>query len=110
MTTLNYVPSGVALQLLKSDLGFFGSDLDESVTTYLTDLLYYSQRALLEQNGIVLKQDDIYDDQLCAMYAAWVYRNRATGAGKTQMLKDEIKARQLGVALAGQSEEGQHDL
>ena len=110
MATCNYVPSGTALQLLKSDLGFFGSGLDPDITAYLKDLLCCAQRALLEQNGIVLKQDDIYDDQLCAMYAAWGYRNRATGAGKTQMLKDEIKARQLGVALAGQSEEGQHDL
>ena len=99
MTTSNYVPSGVTLQLLKSDLGFFGAELDPSVETYLRDLLDYSQRALLEQNGIVLKLNDIYDDQLCAMYAAWVYRNRASGAGKTQMLKDEIKARQLGTAL-----------
>ena len=106
METCNYVPSGVALQLLKADLGFFGSDLDPDITAYLKDLLCYAQRALLEQNGITLKQDDTYDDQLCAMYAAWVYRNRATGAGKTQMLKDEIKARQVGSALSGPSEEG----
>lgn len=106
MVTSNYVPSEVALQLLKSDLGFFDSDLGQPFVDYLKSLLYFAQRALLEQNDIVLKQDDIYDDQLCAMYAAWVYRNRATGAGKTQMLKDEIKARQVGSALSGHSEEG----
>lgn len=87
--------SATAFALLKSDLGFFDSKIPPALESHLIDLLRFAQRALLEECHIVLVPDDIYDDQLQAMYAAWLYRNKATGAGKTQALKDAIRNRQV---------------
>ena len=40
-------------------------------------------------------------NQFLAMYAAWMYRKRIDGSPKPQMLKDEIRNRQVDDALAG---------
>ena len=36
--------------------------------------------------------DDLY---LLAMYAAWLYRNRVTGAAKSEMLRGAMRNRQV---------------
>lgn len=97
------------LSLLKASLGYFDSELPPALEKYLKDLLNYADQRLREDCGIELIPGDISDDQLKAMYADWIYRNRATGAGKTEMLKDAIRNRQVGSALRAGTE-GSGDL
>ena len=97
------------LSLLKASLGYFDSELPPALEKYLNDLLNYADKRLWEECGIELIPGDIADDQLKAMYADWIYRNRATGAGKTEMLKDAIRNRQVGTALRAGTE-GSGDL
>ena len=96
--------SALALSLLKADLGYFDSKIPDAIEANLNDLLCIAQRALKEECRIELADDDVYDAQLQSMYAAWLYRNKATGAGKPPMLKDAIRNRQVRNATA--NEEG----
>lgn len=101
MAEPNY--SAAALALLKADLGYYNSELPPDVVTHLTDLLQVSHRRLARA-GINLNVGDINDDQLQAMYAAWLYRKRRDGSEKTLMLKQEIRDRQVSNALSADEE------
>ena len=96
--------SVVALTLLKSSLGYFDSNLEPAVESYLQDLLVYARKALQEECKIMLIPGDLYDDQLLAMYADYLYRKRATGVPKPDMLKDAIRNRQVRNALVSPQE------
>lgn len=98
----------VALGLLKASLGYYGSTLDSAVETYLTQLLEYAETALAERD-IVLDPEDIYDATLQAMYAGWLYRKSRTGEGKPEMLKSEIRDRQVKNALRSAAKDGGAD-
>lgn len=89
---------GSALALLKANLGYYGCELDSAVESYLQSLLEYSERALAD-SGVYLYYGDTYDDQLLAMYAAWVYRKGAKGDAKPPMLQTAIRNRQVSRAL-----------
>lgn len=91
--------SDLALGLLKASLGFFGSALDASVETYLKNCLSTADRELDEECGILLNHGDVYDDNLQAMYALWIYTKRKTGEGKPEMLRRAIRNRQVGNAI-----------
>lgn len=101
MSEANY--SAVALSLLKADLGFYNSALPSDVESHLTNLLKVSHRRLARA-GINLVVGEIDDDQLQAMYAAWMYRKRLDGAEKSQALKQEIRDRQVDIALTADEE------
>ena len=92
--------NSTALGLLKSSLGFYGADLDPSVESYLSELLEYAETALRKQCGIVLDSGDVYDNQLQAMYAGWLYRKAKEGTAKPEMLKTAIRDRQVENALS----------
>lgn len=77
------------LDMLKADLGFFDSTLPAAMENYLQQLLLTAERDLL-QMGIAVDRSKIPDCQLSEMYAAWLYRSRATGAGKPRMLLEAI--------------------
>lgn len=97
--------SNAAMALLKANLGFFGSELDPSVESYLQDLLTYAYEDLADK-GIVLTPGEIKDDMQQVMHAAWMYRKGAKGEDKTPMLKSAIRNRQVSDALADTDEEG----
>ena len=99
--TQKYSASAVAL--LKADLGYYDSKIPAPVETDLTDLLEVAYRRL-ERAGIQLNVGDLNDDQLQAMYAAWLYRKRRDGSGKPLMLKQEIMDRQVDDALTDDEE------
>lgn len=101
MAEPNY--SAAALALLKADLGYYNSDLPPDVNTHLINLLQVSCRRLARA-GINLNVGDINDDQLQAMYAAWLYRKRQDGSEKSQMLKQEIRDRQVDNVLTDDEE------
>lgn len=100
-TTQTY--SNTALELLKANLGYYGN-IPHEVETYLLSLLEYVFHRLAETAQIHLTPGDLYDDQLQVMYAAWLYRNGGTGAGKPPMLKEAIKDYQVGKAMAADEE------
>ena len=103
MAEPNY--SAAALALLKADLGHYGAELPGDVENHLVDLLEVSYRRLARA-GINLDPGNIDDDQLQAMYAAWLYRKRLDGSEKSPMLKQEMRDRQVDLALAPDEEEG----
>ena len=97
--------SPAALSILKSSLGFFGAALDADVEAHLKNCLNAASRELEEECGIVLTHGDIYDDNLQASYALWLYTKRRTGEGKPQMLSRAIRNRQVCNALTAAAKE-----
>lgn len=96
--------SAAALSLLKADLGYYNSELPPDVETHLMDLLNVAFRRLARAH-INLDIDCIDDAQLQAMYAAWLYRKRRDGSAKPLMLQQEMRDRQVDLALTDDEEE-----
>ena len=92
--------SDAAVALLKADLGFFGSAIPADLETYLLSLLDKAFADFRDIMGITLMPGKLSDDFDQATYAAWLYRNRATGNDKTAMLKSIVRNRQVCQALS----------
>lgn len=90
--------SPAAASLLFANLGFFNTEIPPELESYLYSLLDYSFDEFAER-GIFLSVGNIRDDMDQMVYAAWMYRNGTTGAGKTEMLKSIIRNRQVSAAL-----------
>lgn len=88
-----------ALALLKADLGYFDSAIPAALETYLSSTLD-SAAAKIARAKIELVPGNVDDDLFLSMYAAWMYRKRTEGLAMPQMLKDEIRNRQVDDALA----------
>ena len=90
--------SDAAIALLKADLGFFGTQIPVDLEAYLLSLLEkaFADFARME---IHLQPGTLDDDFDQAAYAAWLYRNRANGTDKTEMLKSIKRNRQVNQAL-----------
>lgn len=97
-TKPNYSEAAVAL--LKADLGFFNSTLPEYLESYLLSLLEKAFADFRDIMEIQLQPGTLSDDFDQSTYAAWLYRNRATGADKTEMLKSIKRNRQVNQALS----------
>ena len=96
--------SDTAQSLLLANLGFYDTQIPDALRIYLRSLLELAHREL-QRAGIILSTGDLYDDQLQAMYAAWLYRNASKGLAKPPMLAQEIRDRQVEAALAAANEE-----
>lgn len=94
------LPPNNALSFLKADLGFFGTTVPPDLESYLQGLLF-TARQDLARDGIPLESGKADDDQLQAMYAAWLYRNRIACTGKPEMLTTAIRNRQVHRATSG---------
>lgn len=92
--------SNTAVGLLKANLGFFSTEIPADLKAHLEHLLAYAHDRLAQTAGIVLTPGHLYDDQLQAMYAAWLYRKGGEGADKPPMLKEAIRDYQVGKAMA----------
>ena len=90
--------SDTAVALLKANLGFFSSGIPVDLENYLLSLLEkaFADFAAMD---IHLQPGTLSDDFDQSTYAAWLYRNGTTGAGKTEMLKSIIRNRQVNQAL-----------
>lgn len=97
--------SQTAMELLKANLGFFGSQIPPDLDVHLEHLLEYAHGDFAEKN-IHLVVGTLKDDMDQAIHAAWMYRNGVTGAGKNEMLKSIIRNRQVGQALAEEEADG----
>lgn len=69
------------LEMLKVDLGISTNVYDERLSVYIQ---YATEE--IEREGTVLS-DTISDQNLVAMYAAWLWRKRETGEGMPRMLR-----------------------
>lgn len=69
------------LNILKIDLGIIGVAYDQQ----LNQLLEAAQSFIIRE-GVILG-DSIEDSQLIIMYAAYLYRKRATDEGMPRMLR-----------------------
>ncbi len=82
--------TAVLLAALKVDLGITGDRFNER----LTDRLNEAQAALTAQ-GITLA-DTVADRDLVVMYAAWLWRDRVTGAPMPRMVAQARNNRLFG--------------
>ena len=96
-TSNNY--SDTAVSLLKADLGFFSGSIPADLETYLLSLLDKAFADFRDIMKIHLQPGKLSDDFDQSTYAAWLYRNRATGNDKTVMLKSIVRNRQVHQAL-----------
>lgn len=87
-----------ALALLKADLGYYDAAIPAELETYLSSILASAEKRILRA-GVILVAGDVDDDLFLSMYAAWMYRKRIDGSPKPEMLKDEIRNRQVDDAL-----------
>ena len=95
-TALHHSDNSVIL--LKANLGFFSSTIPPDLDAYLLFLLDKAFADFGEME-IHLQPGTLSDDFDQSTYAAWMYRNGTTGAGKTEMLKSIIRNRQVNQAL-----------
>lgn len=78
------------LPRLKVDLGFMTTVYDERLKSYLSNA-----QVEITRQGATLKENDINDDELTIMYAAWQWRRRDTMEGMPRMLRYELNNRIL---------------
>ena len=88
------------LGMLKIDLGIRSELYDDRLTDRLTE----AQTALTEM-GIVLA-DTTADKDLVVMYAAWLWRDRVTGAPMPRMLVMARNNKLFGQKARTETEEG----
>lgn len=77
------------LAMLKTDLGISSTGYDER----LKQILASSEKAIKKEGVSTLDNTDLEDCQLIVMYAAWIWRNRDTGAGMPRMLRWSLNNR-----------------
>lgn len=98
MADTTFHHSDAAEALLRANLGFFSSSIHPDLEAHLLSLLDKAFADFGEMD-IHLQPGILSDDFDQATYAAWMYRNGPTGAGKTEMLKSIIRNRQVNQAL-----------
>ena len=77
------------LTMLKTDLGISSTGYDGR----LKQILKSSEKAIKKEGVSTLDNTDLDDCQLIVMYAAWIWRNRDTGAGMPRMLRWSLNNR-----------------
>lgn len=91
---MNETQQATLLAMLKIDLGITTTAFDERLTQYLLS----AERFVKEEGGNP-DPDDIQDQQLLVMYAAWTWRRRDTGEGMPRMLRYLLNNRVFHEAL-----------
>lgn len=77
------------LTMLKTDLGISSTGYDDR----LKQILKSSEKAIKKEGVSTLDNTDLDDCQLIVMYAAWIWRQRDTGAGMPRMLRWSLNNR-----------------
>lgn len=86
---------GEAFALLKANVGNLHPPLE--IEQLMLNCIDTASAALLDAK-ISLDENCPDDLHLLAMYAAWLYRNRSSGAGKPEMLRSAMRNRQVSEA------------
>lgn len=84
------------LVMLKVDLGISNTAYDERLTQYIE-----SARSKIKEEGINLNES-ITDDELIVMYAAYIWRNRASGNAMPRMLRYALNNRLMSEKMRGE--------
>lgn len=92
--------STAAMALLRANLGFFETDIPNSLLEYLQQLLAYAFDDFARM-GIHLVPGNLSDDMDQMTHAAWMYRSGVNGAGKNEMLSAIIRNRKVRNATEG---------
>lgn len=87
--------SASLLTALKVDLGITSTAYDTRLTAYLDNAM-----AQIRREGVTLT-DQIDDQQLVIMYAAWTWRRRDTGEGMPRMVRYALNNRVLQEKING---------
>lgn len=90
--------SDAAQAFLRANLGFYNSEVPADLAAYLTQLLEYAYDEFYAM-GILLVPGVLADDMEQSVFAAWMYRNGPTGAGKSEQLRAMIRNRQVRQAM-----------
>lgn len=77
--------------LVKVDLGNLHPT--EAVSTFIDHQIQVAASRIIDNRKIPLVADNIDDLQLVAMYAAYLYRKRDSGATMPDMLRSELNDR-----------------
>lgn len=83
------------LSSLKVDLGISSTAYDNRLTAYLQNA-----QAEIQREGVVLG-NNLDDDQLTIMYAAWTWRRRDSGEGMPRMLRYALNNRVFSQKMSG---------
>lgn len=75
------------LEMLKIDLGITTRIYDVRLVQYIE-----ASKAGITQEGVQLN-DNLADNNLVVQYAAWMWRNRDTGAGMPRMIRWQLNNR-----------------
>lgn len=86
--------SPAAFALLRANLGYYDTAIPAELEAYLLQLLAYAYDAF-DGMGIKLSPGTLADDMDQMIYAAYLFRNGVTGGGKTEMLRQIIRDRQV---------------
>lgn len=78
------------LAMLKTDLGISTTAYDERLGQYLN-----MAKSEIKREGANLAADDIDDNSLIVMYAAWLWRKRDGMTGMPRMLRYALNNRVL---------------
>ena len=95
--------SPASLALLRADLGFAAAETVPEPVASLMDTYLDTAAADLQRDGIVIDESVPADLSLLVMYAAWLYRRRASGEGKSEMLRQQIRDRKVAKATGSQT-------
>lgn len=82
------------LEMLKIDLGITTDAYDARLNNYLL-----SAQTEIEREGATLNLDNVNDQMLVIMYAAWTWRRRDTMEGMPRMLRYALNNRVLEEAM-----------
>ena len=81
-----------ALNLLKANVGNLKPS--KEIEEYMTSCVLTAAANLADAK--IALSDELPDDaHLHSMYAAWLYRNRAAGTAKPEMLRSSMRNRQV---------------
>lgn len=93
--TVNDNAVAMAFGILKANVGLLNPPRE--VEDFMINCLHAADAELRRAN-VRINAENADDLHLLAMYAAWLYRNRVTGAAKPEMLRSAMRNRQVGSA------------
>ena len=84
------------LAMLKVDLGLTVERYDDRLLQYIK-----GAKREIKREGALLDMSDIDHCNLVVMYSAWLWRNRASGAGMPRMVRYALNNLVLSQKMAG---------
>lgn len=84
------------IDMLRTDLGITTNKYDVRLMQYLE-----SAESEIKEEGITVNLENVKDQQLVAMYAAWMWRKRDSMEGMPRMLRYMLNNRLMSQKMRG---------